>query len=439
MSQGLNKRAQSRQNGQAPRALCVTLLMASAACSASEPRPRSEPTDSKPSTPPGSTVVVELESGITFFAYRSGSSEWRELAVESENPRFEFDAAADGTYSFGIAYGENRGYAIEIFHAARDEVWHWWPGNQPVELPATPWEGPVSASIQNFDIAADGVFVEGLEGYIDFSMAQLRAGAAPKPFICQAEPCSWLYSVYDLFAFEYDEDPLDRSRAMRRLAVARGVRPAAQAGAVSIDFGRSSEMVSYGFDAPDIASVSLQTENGGLKLNRKGRWFKPVGPEYQDEYLSISANMQTVDRGTRLVKVYRRSTRNGAAIQDLRIDLHSLNPGLDSVSAQVVDDRLMITGLKPSTRANVGGRSLELTGYAFEVGERRRVSVTSSRLDLLEAGLDGMDDLPSGLKRSPDAAPLLIEVSAEFGDSLRQSGFSSTERTTLSQRLYFEP
>ena len=80
-------------------------------------------------------------------------------------------------------------------------------------LPSTPWEGPVSASIQNFDIAADGVFVEGLEGYIDFSMAQLRAGAAPRPFICQAEPCSWLYSVYDLFAFEYDEDPLDRSRA----------------------------------------------------------------------------------------------------------------------------------------------------------------------------------------------------------------------------------
>ena len=157
MRQGLNERAQSRQNVQAPRALCVTLLMASAACSASEPRLRSEPTDSKPSTPPGSTVVVELESGITFFAYRSGSSEWRELAVESENPRFEFDAAADGTYSFGIAYGENRGYAIEIFHAARDEVWHWWPGNQPVELPSTPWEGPVSASIQNFDIAGGDV------------------------------------------------------------------------------------------------------------------------------------------------------------------------------------------------------------------------------------------------------------------------------------------
>ncbi len=34
----------------------------------------------------------------------------------------------------------------------------------------------------------------------------------------------------------------------------------------------------------------------------------------------------------------------------------------------------------------------------FEVGERRRISVASSRLDLLEAGLDAMDDLPSELE-----------------------------------------
>ncbi len=99
-----------------------------------------------------------------------------------------------------------------------------------------PWEGPASASIQNFDIAGEcGVFVEGLSGYIDAQMAELRLAPKPKPFICQAGAVFGLLGRRgDLFAFEYDEDPPDRVQAGKGLrAVARSGRTAAQAGAVA--------------------------------------------------------------------------------------------------------------------------------------------------------------------------------------------------------------